>query len=223
MNWIKKSHDKSKSLRDHYKLYDIDIFIKDKLPENINLDFCLKYVSKFLPLHMLKGVDIIYIGQFDFLNKRDVNAVYKDGAIYITNVQDDDYDIINDIIHEISHSVEENYQDTIYGDGRLMREFLGKRTKLYYLLKSEQLKPSEDLQTTVEFNQEIDDYLYNEVGYRKLWNIVTGLFLGPYSVTSLREYFARGFEEYVLGEKNDLKTICPVLYDKLETLYDMEQ
>tara|TARA_A100001515_G_scaffold142276_1_gene140725 strand:- start:827 stop:1498 length:672 start_codon:yes stop_codon:yes gene_type:complete len=223
MNWIKKSHDKSKSLRDHYKLYDIDIFIKDKLPENINLDFCLKYVSKFLPLHMLKGVDIIYIGQFDFLNKRDVNAVYKDGAIYITNVQDDDYDIINDIIHEISHSVEENYQDTIYGDGRLVREFLGKRTKLYYLLKSEQLKPSEDLQTTVEFNQEIDDYLYNEVGYRKLWNIVTGLFLGPYSVTSLREYFARGFEEYVLGEKNDLKTICPVLYDKLETLYDMEQ
>jgi len=223
MNWIKKSHDKSKSLRDHYKLYDIDIFIKDKLPENINLDFCLKYVSKFLPLHMLKGVDIIYIGQFDFLNKRDVNAVYKDGAIYITNVQDDDYDIINDIIHEISHSVEENYQDIIYGDGRLMREFLGKRTKLYYLLKSEQLKPSEDLQTTVEFNQEIDDYLYNEVGYRKLWNIVTGLFLGPYSVTSLREYFARGFEEYVLGEKNDLKTICPVLCDKLETLYDMEQ
>ena len=223
MNWIKKSHDKSKSLKDHYKLYDIDIFIKDKLPENINLDFCLKYVSKFLPLHMLKGVDIIYIGQFDFLNKRDVNAVYKDGAIYITNVQDDDYDIINDIINEISHSVEENYKDIIYGDGRLMREFLGKRTKLYYLLKSEELKPSEDLQTTPEFNQDIDDYLYNEVGYRKLWTIVTGLFLGPYSVTSLREYFARGFEEYVLGEKNDLKTICPVLYDKLETLYDMEQ
>ena len=75
------------------------------------------------------------------------------------------------------------------------------------MLKSEQLKPSEDLQTTVEFNQEIDDYLYNEVGYRKLWNIVTGLFLGPYSVTSLREYFARGFEEYVLGEKKDLTTI----------------
>jgi len=223
MNWIKKSHDRSKSLKDHYKLYDIDIFIKDKLPENIDLDFCLKYVSKFLPLHMLKGVDIIYFGQFEFLNKRDVNAVYKDGAIYVTNVQDDDYDIINDIIHEIAHSVEESYKDVIYGDGRLMREFLGKRTKLYYLLKAENLNPSEKLQTTPEFNKEIDDYLYNEVGYRKLWNIISGLFLGPYSVTSLREYFARGLEEYILGEKKDLKINCPVLYDKLETLYDMEQ
>ena len=66
MDWIKKSHEKSKTLKDHYKLYDIDIFIKDKLPEHINLDFCLKYISKFLPLHTLKGIDIIYIGQFEF-------------------------------------------------------------------------------------------------------------------------------------------------------------
>jgi len=223
MDWIKKSHEKSKTLKDHYKLYDIDIFIKDKLPEHINLDFCLKYISKFLPLHTLKGIDIIYIGQFEFLRDRQVNAVYRDGAIYLTNVQDDDFDIINDLIHEISHSVEENYKELIYGDGSLMREFLGKRKKLYYLLKAEGLNPPEELQTKVGFEQSIDDYLYNQVGYRKLWNIVTGLFLGPYSITSLREYFARGFEEYVLGEKNDLKTFCPFLYHKIETLYDLAE
>ena len=44
----------------------------------------------------------------------------------------------------------------------------------------------------------IDDFLYKDVGYALLNNLVMGLFPSAYAATSLREYFARGFEELKL-------------------------
>ena len=104
MNWIKESYNKSKILKDHYKLHNIEVFIKDKLPEGVNFDLCLKAVAKLIPARLLSGVDIIYVGQFDFLKKRNLNAIYDAGAIYITNAQENDQDIINDIIQSFMHS-----------------------------------------------------------------------------------------------------------------------
>ena len=106
MSWIFESVKKSKKMKDHYKLHDIDIFIKDPLPEDISADFVLKYISKRIPYYLLKGVDMIYIGQFKQLKDREVNALFEHGAIYITNEQDNDKDMIDDIIHEIAHSIE---------------------------------------------------------------------------------------------------------------------
>ena len=40
----------------------------------------------------------------------------------------------DDIIHEIAHAVEDNNRDLIYGDERLMVEFL-ENEKLYSILK----------------------------------------------------------------------------------------
>jgi len=222
MNWIKESIKKSKILKDHYKLHDIDVFIKDKFTTNLDFEFCLKQVAGKIPSYLLSGIDIIYVGQFDFLNKREISALYDKGAIYITNVQEDEQDIIEDIIHEISHSLEERYSDFIYSDGKMMREFLGKRKKLYFLLKNQNQNPPIELQTQIEFNQDMDDYLYKEVGYKLLWNLVIGLFISPYSVTDLREYFAVGFEYYVQGDHATVKQTCPTLFARLEELFDLE-
>ena len=222
MSWIFESVKKSKKMKDHYKLHDIDIFIKDSLPEDISADFVLKYISKRIPYYLLKGVDIIYIGQFKQLKDREVNALFEHGAIYITNEQDNDRDMIDDIVHEIAHSIEHLYGDSIYDDGSVAREFLGKRKRLYSDLKNYNYNPPEDIQVKLEFSAEIDNYFYKEVGYEAMWNFVNGLFSSPYAATSLREYFARGFEEYVMENKRELKTICPVLFSKIEQLYEME-
>ena len=137
MDWIKKSVKKSKVLKDHYKLHDINVFIKDRLPEEINIDFALRYIAKTIPSSMLRNIDIIYIGQFpEFFDDRNVNSLYKDGAIYVSNEQDEEFDMINDIVHEVAHALEDSKKDIIYSDGRIMREFLGKRKKLYFLLKA---------------------------------------------------------------------------------------
>ena len=87
MKWINKSIEESKSLKDHYNLHEIDIIIKDTLSDHIDMDFVMKYISTRVPSYLLRGIDIIYVGQFDFLINKQANALYEDGAIYITNDQ----------------------------------------------------------------------------------------------------------------------------------------
>ena len=74
----------------------------------------------------------------------------------------------------------------------------------------------------VDYDKVIDDFLYSTVTYDVLWQMVPGIFPSPYAATSLREYFARGFEEYFMGEPHSLKDICPVLYSKMYNLHNME-
>jgi hypothetical protein len=223
MKWLDESIKKSKSLKDTYSLHDIEIFIKDQLPEHIDMNFVLRYVKSRVPYHLLRGVDMIYIGSFDNLKEKEATAIYSDGAIYLTNEQDDDKDIIDDIIHEIAHSVEEMYGHGIYDDGAVIREFLGKRKRLFADLKAHNYDPPEELQYKSEYVQKIDDYLYNDVTYDAMWHFVGGLFPSPYCATSVREYFARGFEEYCMDNKKELKQTCPALYKKLKQLDKMEE
>jgi len=223
MSWILESVKKSKKMKDHYVMHDINIFIKDQLPKIIDIDFVLKYISQRIPSYLLTGVDMIYIGQFKQLIDREVNAVFEHGAIYLTNEQADDKDMIDDIIHEIAHSIEGIYGNIIYDDNNIKREFLSKRKRLFLELENYGYSPPPEIQYQIEFSQKIDDYFYKEVGYELLWNFVNGLFPSPYSATSLREYFARGFEEYVFENKSSLKLNCPALYEKIQNLYDMEE
>jgi hypothetical protein len=222
MNWIKESHARSIRNRNHYKLHSIDIFIKDQLPEEVDAETVFKSISTRIPRHLLSGIDIIYIGQFDSFKEKEVNAVYEDGAIYVSNDQDSDEDLIDDLIHEIAHSIEENRTEIIYGDGLLKKEFLGKRERLFWILQSNDYKPYSKIRDSFVYDKEIDLYFYKEIGYETMWNIVTGLFPSPYSATSLREYFAIGFEEFYIGDRNSLKRDCPILFSKLKDLDFME-
>ena len=75
----------------------------------------------------------------------------------------------------------------------------------------------------LDYDAKFDDYLVNQVGYKKLGNYINGLFYSPYAATSVREYFARGFEAYFLfKDQKYLANISPILYNKIETLADME-
>ena len=124
MNWIETSIKNSEALKKHFRMHDIDIFIKDPLPKTVNADTVFSYISNRIPDHLFVGVDIIYVGQFDTFKEKESNAVYSDGAIYLTNLQDNNMDMIDDIVHEIAHSVEEQNYHTIYGDNLLKKEFL---------------------------------------------------------------------------------------------------
>jgi hypothetical protein len=117
--------------------------------------------------------------------------------------------------------------DVIYvGDFQEFQEkFLGKRERLYQILKAnnEHSQEYKNLFHTLEYNDKFDDYLVNQIGYKKLRSYIEGLFYSPYATTSIREYFARGFEAYFLFKDHKyLANTSPVLYNKLETLADME-
>ena len=221
MSWIKESHKKSKRLQDSYSLNGIQIYIKDRISGNIDMNFVTRYIASRIPIMLMKGVDVIYIGEFEDLIKRDVNAIYEDGAIYLTNIQDNEMDIIDDIIHEIAHAAEKEYAAMIYS-GPLEREFLGKRRRLYSVLKAEGYEVTPTFRVKLEYDRGIDEFLYQDVGYGKLNNLVNGLLPSAYAATSLREYFAICFEEYFMGDVQYLKSICPIAFEVIESLTEME-
>jgi hypothetical protein len=218
MNWIHESINRSKNSRNHYKMHEIDIFIKDPLPPKIDPDVVFSSFKRIIPSHLLSGVDIIYIGQFDVFKEKDVNAVFQDGAIYVTNEQSSNEDMIDDIIHELAHSVEEKYTEFIYGDSQLKEEFLTKRRTLHTILDAYNYNPPNTLRTNTHYEKNIDLYLYKAVGYEALWNLISGIFPSPYSSTSLREYFAIGFEFYFMKDKSVIRKLCPALYSKFQSL-----
>lgn len=224
MSWLQNSIEESNNLKDHYKMKGVDIFIKDKLVPNIDVDFVIRYISVRIPDHLMVSVDIIYVGHFKMLVDREVNAIYEDGAIFLSNEQDSEMDMIDDLIHEIAHSNESRYQDIIYSDGKLQSEFLAKRKALYNILSRNEDRYKVPVEFTVDpsYSEKVDDFLYKGVGYQALWQMVPGIFPSPYAATSLREYFARGFEEYFMGDPQELKNLCPVLYSKMHNLHNME-
>jgi hypothetical protein len=209
--WIKESIKRGNKMRDHFNLGGVDVFIKDQLPEHIDVSFVFEYISSRIPFYFMEGVDIIYIGRFPEMKERDVNAFFENGAIYVTNKQDDEMDLIDDIIHEIAHAVENNYQEYIYSPGALQREFVAKRERLEILLSQDYNVPS-DFIVNFDYDKDIDNFLYKDVGYDNLSQIAVNIFPSPYAVTSVREYWAKGFEEMFIGDKNQLRSLCPVLY-----------
>lgn len=203
-------------------LGDVNIYIKDRLPEHVDVDFVVRYVAKRLPNHVLSNIDIIYIGHFQDLVDRDVNALWQNGAIYITNDQDDEMDMIDDLIHEIAHSNEKQFEQIIYEDRKLEQEFLYRRKKLAYILKDKGFGVPTGFIYNPDYDKNIDDYLYKEVTYDTLWQLVVGIFPSPYAVTSLREYWAKGFEQFYMGQRESLKETSPVLFSKLMQLNNLE-
>ena len=95
----------------------VNVVQQQEMPDNINLNNILKKLQVIIPEHFVQNLDSIYIGEYDFLLKRDLNALYKDGVIYVLPEQDDEQDVYEDIIHEIAHCVEETYGMDIYEDG----------------------------------------------------------------------------------------------------------
>jgi len=197
---------------------NIEIFIKDPIlnPE-VQLDTVLNKISQRIPAHLFQNVDTMYIGQFDFFKDRDINAMYENSSIFITNEQDDIDDMADDIVHEVAHSVEETYRDFIYSDGSLEQEFIQKRKQLYSILQSENV-PNLELGQFIHpyYNRQFDDFLENEIGYPLLDMLSSNIFYSPYAATSLREYFANGFEAFYFFQEPDfLQKFCPVLFEKL--------
>jgi len=219
LNYLRESHNRARAnVQDFYTSTGIHVYIKDPLNnDGIDIEKIVALAEEKIPEHLLSEVEMIIVGWFDEFEERDINAFYGEGCLYISNIQDDEEDIFDDIIHEIAHSLEEPYGYEIYGDKRLEKEFLSKRMYLKDILWAYDFKAPTAFYMNSEYDQEFDQFLLNKVGYDKLSQLVQGLFISPYAATSLREYFAVGFTEFYLhpDTHNFLKKISPALYQKL--------
>ena len=132
---------------------------------NVHFNMAYKAIRKDLP----QPREAIYIGKFGDLEEKEFDALYKDGTIYATNEQDDEDDLIDDIIHELAHLAEENLGHYIYSDRKIIDEFLGKRERLYSILKAHNYEPpGREAFYDLEYNKKFDYFLYKTIGYQKL-------------------------------------------------------
>ena len=221
VNYIIESNKRSAQNRKEYSFDNGYVFIKDELPEDIDVQYVIDTVQELVPFHLRTGVETIMVGNFEELEERELDAFYKDGAVYLTNDQNNNEDMIDDIVHEMAHALEEERGYEIYvDDDDIEREFREKRKVLESLLNRAGFDTEEQDFDDIEFNQEFDEYLLNTIGYETLELIVVGLFPDAYSPTSIREYFATGFDKYFLGDRDYLKKVSPALYRKIKELVE---
>ena len=222
LKYIIESQNTFNKQRKEYSLYGVPVKIIDELPDNIKISSIIKDVKSKVSEEYLSNIKNIFIGDFEDLNKRNIQAMFKDNSIWLSsnNVKNfiTEETIIDGIMHEIAHSLEERFNDIIYSDGELKREYNGKKQRLFDVLKHHNYSVFKDLFFDKSNLSELDDFLYREVGYDRLSLFINGLFLTPYSVTTLREYFASGFQAFFSDNRDYLKDISPVLYNKIQNL-----
>lgn len=215
--WIQESAKRGRRMRDEYMLNGVSVYVKDALPEHVSGEFIFEYVGSRIPYYLMKNIEVIYVGKFPEMEERQINAYFENDAIYITNEQEDEMDMIEDIIHEVSHAVEHYNRDFLYDDGALQKEFIAKRKRLSSLLSQKYDVPG-DFNINFEYDRAIDDFLFRDVGYDALNQISVNIFPSGYAATSISEYWAKGFEEFFLGDPSKLQNMCPVLSNRLKLL-----
>ena len=142
----------------------------------------------------------------------------------MTNKYTDPREMVDDLVHEIAHSVEEIHESLIYGDKKIEKEFIEKRKMLWHLLKDQNFKPELHSFLNPEYQEDLDMFFYNEIGYPILSMISNQIFYSPYAATSLREYFANGFEAFFMKEEvHRLKKISPILFLKINDLLNLRK
>lgn len=205
----------------HFMIHGrIPVYFKNGLTKKINMDSVCKRVGNLLPAFLFKNISAVSIGNYDTLDDRNVDSVYDKKIIYLTNVQDDEEDIIENVLHEVAHSLEEIYKDEIYSDGLLRKEFLRKRKQLYNELSAKYNIDDKYFRKT-EYSKTLDAFFYKKIGYDALSYFTEPLFISPYSATSLREYFSEGFENYYMGQQQLLMDLSPELYNKIKQLEEL--
>ena len=200
---------------------------KEPFDIQVDIDRVFEEVAKIIPSPFLDYIDTIIVGQFDFLDQRDLDALYSDASIYLSNKDKEvESDIVDDIVHEIAHAVEENNQHIIYSDNMISAEFLSKRNNLYFLLKENGFNEEVDFYDfdNLEYDEQFDMFLYQEVSYPLLDTLTTNIFCSPYGATSLREYFANCFEHYFYSSTPKLvKAVSPRVHDKIQELLNTHE
>ena len=231
---MKNYIEQQENLLDKHKISNEVAILKSKYYEKdpfedllVDKDRLFLRVAQAIPSHFLEYVDTIIVGHFDFLEERDLDALYSDGSIYISSKnKESEVDIVDDIIHEIAHAVEDNNLIEIYGDSQIEGEFIGKRRRLFFLLKESGFEKEVEFYDfeKVEYEEQFDIFLYQEVSYPLMENITSGLFCSPYGATSLREYFANCFEHYFFhNSEKEVKIISPQVYEKIRMLLNEKQ
>ena len=205
-----------------YNSGDIEGLVVDPHPDYLGKHAAISMSLSKIPKYLSRNISKIKIGNFKELVDRSIQAMYSDGEIILSNEHLTVEDIVDDIVHEVAHSVEEFRSRELYSDKKIENEFLEKRKKLWIKLGRTDFRIPLSRLLDTQYSKQLDDFFYKTVGYPILRALSSDLFYSPYAATSLREYFANGFEAFFMREDlSRLKSISPELYKKITNLLEI--
>jgi hypothetical protein len=217
-SYITESNNRIKTkFRETFLFGDVFVYATKPLPSDIDLPMILQQIEDKVPEYIGKMIDSILIGDFPQLQRDPpILAFYENGSLFVSSDPPDNKSMFKAILHEMAHAVEEVHGLDIYSDGELENEFLRKRVHLKSKLQDYDIQTDLGIKEFMncDYSPEFDKFLV-DVGYERLEKLMNGMFINPYSATSLSEYFASGFEEFISGDKKYLKNTSPILYDKI--------
>lgn len=220
LDYIKKQNAK---LKTEFVIFgSVNVFVLDKITNNVNYVSVFNKLEKLIPKHYLYDVDAIYVVDHPDFIERGINAMYKDGAIYVSNQQDNEVDLLDDLLHEIAHATENIFSKHIYSDYKIKQEFSSKCITMSQILNREGYDITAGECINYEYNSDFDNFLYSGVGYTVFAPMTINVFIRPYSFLSLPEYYATAFEEFYKGDKNLVKEISPQVYSKIIQMHNQE-
>jgi len=121
--------EKANTYQREEKLNGTNIRIIDELPSHIKMEEVISTLRSKIPRNFFVGIKKIQIEHLEEFDKREINALYKDGVLYVTNQQDNIEDLLDDIVHEVAHHVETKFIEEIYQDEEIKKEFLKRISK----------------------------------------------------------------------------------------------
>ena len=190
----------------------------------LNYKSVINRIYEMIPSHLTRGIQKYVIGPNENLSDRHLQGMYKNNTIYISGDQPSEEEVLDDIVHEVSHHVEESHHNLVYSDNTIKKEFIRKRLELKNALILRKIDTKNFNFSNEEYDFNFDKFLYQEVGYNILGVVGANIFHSPYAATSLREYFASGFEAFYMKEDvQQLKKISPNLFKKIILLNDVDK
>ena len=201
----------------------VKIDVSNPANKSISFKKIIKSVFDRLPKIFWKDLQSINVGNFKELQDRNLQAMYTKNKIFLSNEVAKEEDYLDDIIHEIAHHVETKYFNLIYADETIKKEFLIKRENVFNRLKHKGFDVNLRDFLNPKYDEKFDHFISQVVGYPTMRTISSDIFYSPYAITSLREYFANGFEAYYMKEEIPrLKNISPKLFKKILKLGELK-
>ena len=94
---IHRLKEQQKNRIDFYTPYGLHVYFKDDmLNDFIDVDAAVAKYESMIPRHLLPCIEMIVFGDFEQFHERGINAFYDANTIYISNLQDDEDDILDD-------------------------------------------------------------------------------------------------------------------------------
>jgi hypothetical protein len=109
-------------MQTHSVTDSISLHILQPMGIEISMPSIIKKVRNYIPNFFFSEIDVMYIGDFDFLTENFETYKCMENAVYVTNTPMTEDDLFLDLIHAICDSVQQKNSYLIYQNVEISEE-----------------------------------------------------------------------------------------------------